>query len=107
MNTTLMCALLGLSLAMPSQAPDAKQEDAKQTESQSASDRFDALEAEAEMVYDEWLADLRGKMKEAEENGTEPPMRSPQPGWLPPRRPRPRTSGSQNDFAAPKQPLMQ
>lgn len=74
MNTTLICALLGLPLMLPPQAPDAAQEESKTTNSEAANDRFDALEAEAQAAVDDWRAEMMEKMREAEENGTDPPM---------------------------------
>ena len=65
MNTTLICALLGLPLMMPPQAPDAAQE-----ETQAAT----SSEAEDQEAVDDWRAELQAKYAEAEENGTDPPM---------------------------------
>ncbi len=79
MNTTLICALFGLPLMMPPQAPDAAQEEKQTATSSAAEDRFDALEAEAQEAVDNWRAELQAKYKEAEENGTDPPMMSMTP----------------------------
>jgi len=76
MHTALICALLGLPLTLSPQTPDSAEEVVQESTSDIASDRFDALEEEAETTYDKWLSDYRTKLQKAEEDGTDLPMMS-------------------------------
>ena len=69
MQFTLLCALVGAPLVLTPQDIGSVTEQAKQAVNESAKELFDKLEAEATQVYDDWLADLRKKMAEAEETG--------------------------------------
>lgn len=69
MYSNLLCALLGLSIALPSQDIGSVTEKAQEVANESAKELFKKLEAEADKIYEEWMTDLRKKMAEAEKTG--------------------------------------